>query len=232
MMTTRLLGPRYEIKLTLPPGLRPWLRHWLRTSAAHWRRSYPPRWVNSLYFDDGRATALRANLEGWGRREKIRLRWYGEELGFIEEGQLEIKARRGRTGIKRVERLPDLHCDLRRARWVEVLERLRHFQAARRALLRYPSPALIVRYRRAYYVSRQSDIRLTVDEQIVSFEQGLAPRPNLRYAHPRPVALIVELKAPPSQADALARWLNEMPCRPTRHSKYASGRLAFLRGSR
>lgn len=229
-MAAIVLGPRYEIKLRFPAPLRPWLQSWIRSSPAHWRVAYPPRWVNSLYFDDASASALRANLEGWGEREKVRLRWYGPTLHQLEEAGLEIKARRGSIGTKQLYFLQEFHGDLSQLSWEALLRHLRRFPFARRWLLRYPRPALIVRYRRAYYVSARSRIRLTVDERITAFEQGLAPRPNLRRAHPRTSDFIVELKAPPSLAGEIAACLNELPIRPTRHSKYVVGRLPFARG--
>ena len=59
--------------------------------------------VSSLYFDDARLSACRENVDGSGRRSKVRLRWYdapfpGGSLFF------EIKRRRGQTTSK--ERVP------------------------------------------------------------------------------------------------------------------------------
>lgn len=39
--------------------------------------------ITSLYFDTPSDTALRQKLEGVDRREKFRLRYYGEDLSFI-----------------------------------------------------------------------------------------------------------------------------------------------------
>ncbi len=229
-MSTRFFGPRYEIKLPLPIELSPWLKGWLHTSRAHWRQAYPPRWVNSLYFDDEQNSAMTANLEGQGKRRKVRLRWYGATLAQIEGAALEVKAREGRVGTKRVHRLPHLCCDLTRLAWPDLLRELTRSPEAREPLLRYPRPTLIVRYLRHYYVSATTRIRLTLDERVMVFDQRTSRRPNVRRAFPPRPRVIVELKADPADADALRAFLDELPARPTRHSKYVLGRLQVLGG--
>ncbi len=226
-MTARLdQPPRYEIKVPLPLTAYPLLRRWLRLHPVHWRRSYPPRTVNSLYLDDERDSALLDNLNGVGVRHKVRLRWYGDALAQIEGGYLEHKTRRGATGAKQRCHLPDLRIDLRSIRWADLLLPLRHLACAQPAMLRAEFPVLIVRYRRAYYESADGALRLTVDERIVAYDQRFSACPNLTRTLPWPDYLLIELKAPPAQAGRLADLLATLPCRPQRHSKYALGRLS------
>ena len=41
------------------------------------KKIYPDRWVNSIYFEDQMDTSILDNLSGINNRAKIRLRWYG-----------------------------------------------------------------------------------------------------------------------------------------------------------
>ena len=56
--------------------------------------------VNSLYFDNIAQEAIQHNLAGISNRNKVRLRWYGDNSSSISETNLEIKFREGRLGYK------------------------------------------------------------------------------------------------------------------------------------
>ena len=52
------------------------------------RKQYPDRKVNSIYFDTPVFTDVWDNINGFGNRKKIRIRWYDEinqSAVFIEE---------------------------------------------------------------------------------------------------------------------------------------------------
>ncbi len=218
--------PRYEIKIPAPLTAAPQITAWIRHHWAHWRETYPPRWVNSLYFDDDRAQALIDNLSGVGARRKLRLRWYGDPPGQVSAAHLEIKAREGRVGWKHLCPLPNFESDLAATDWPSVLRSLRTFPHVIPALLRSPRPVLIVRYRRSYYQTANAAIRLTIDRHLHAYDQRRSSRPNLSWPAFRASYLVIEFKTAVPHADFLAQVLADFPHRPRRHSKYVLGSLS------
>ena len=84
-MMTDAVKLRHELKHTITPGEDQILAGRLRKLFSHDAHadacgSYR---VCSLYFDTPTDTALRQKLDGVNRREKFRLRYYGDDLGFI-----------------------------------------------------------------------------------------------------------------------------------------------------
>jgi SPX domain protein involved in polyphosphate accumulation len=97
------LKSRKELKFTLPRGDVQKIRTLLERSARRQVHNHAVSTVYSVYFDDARLSACRANLDGLCRRTKLRLRWYdspqpGHEFFF------EIKWRNNRvTGKHRLQ---------------------------------------------------------------------------------------------------------------------------------
>ncbi len=53
-------------------------------------QSYPDRWVNNIYFDNINFDLFNMSVEGQSKRNKVRLRWYGDFYN-IEKPTLEQK---------------------------------------------------------------------------------------------------------------------------------------------
>ena len=89
-------------------------------------------------------------------------------------------------------------------------------------------PTLINHYRRAYYATPDEAIRLTIDVALCAYDQRAASSPNLtRRAHVSS-PIVVELKAPPDDADyrRLSDALKGFPVPADRFSKYVQGIIA------
>lgn len=201
----------------------------MRLHPAHWRVAYPPRRVNNVYFDTADCQSLNENLGGAGTRAKLRLRWYGDCLDVVAGARLELKYKEGAVGWKQVWPL-DATFDLAHQSWPEVYRTLREAVDVRAGpwLAQLAYPVLINHYRRAYYVTTDQQVRLTVDTRLRAYNQRFSDRPNLR----RPAAIadrvVVELKAPADRLlyQRLAEALDHFPLRPDRYSKYVQGMLA------
>ncbi len=63
---------------------------------------YPSEQINSLYFDTPDLDQYERSSSGDFRKDKIRIRWYGEEKNLygMQSVFIELKSRRGFTGIK------------------------------------------------------------------------------------------------------------------------------------
>ena len=121
--------------------------------------------VVSLYYDDPYDTALRQKLDGVNRREKFRLRYYGEKPAFFKlEKKYKVKGLCGkgacRLSREEVERL--LRGDF--AFLLEKEESLaREFYAKLRRGL---APKTVVRYTREAFLYAPGNVRVTLDGDI------------------------------------------------------------------
>ena len=61
---------------------------------------YYKRNINNIYFDDNRFSNYFNNIEGQSNRIKIRIRWYGNLFGKINNPILELKVKNGLLGKK------------------------------------------------------------------------------------------------------------------------------------
>lgn len=217
---------RYEVKFLYPATHLPQVRLWMRLHPAGLRDGYPPRWVNNLYFDTHRLNCVSDNLDGTSLRNKLRLRWYGREQPITPH--LELKHREGLLGDKEQVELNDT-LDLTQP-WHTTMGLIRSqlpplWQSRFQAMAH---PTLINRYWREYYVTPDEAIRVTLDSQMVAYDQRLASSPNLRLALPIEETIVIEVKADQSQADRVQALVNRLPVMRTRNSKYAKSMLTAL----
>lgn len=219
---------RYEIKFIGPEPLLPQARSWLRLHPSGFRTTYPPRWVNSLYFDTPDLLSYQANLSGSNPRQKLRLRWYGDLATCVERPVLELKLKDNLLGDKERQPLPGTVCFDQP--FTQLTASLQEAVPARWQvrLQNVGQPALITRYHRDYYESAEGHLRATLDYQIATYDQRLASRPNLTRREPPRGLLVVELKAGPDHFEALQEAANAVPLRRSRSSKYAGGLFTAL----
>ncbi len=222
-------SPRIEAKIPVPASLLDEVDAWVRLHPAHWRRTYPPRRVNNLYFDTLDYAGLNANLAGIAERAKLRLRWYGPDLDRIGEAQFELKQRQGSAGWKEVVPMA-CALDLSTALWSTFDRDLCAVLGGAGVdwLSRFPAPILINSYRRAYYATPDGELRLTVDTGLATYDQRVSGRPNLRRRAWTEDVVIVELKAPVTTASMqrLSAAVSCLPARVDRFSKYVHGAMA------
>lgn len=214
---------RYEVKYVAQSTLLPELLEWLRMHPANLREVYGKRTVNNLYFDNHDFRAYLDSIEGTSRRIKVRYRWYGDNTPFAR-GQLEIKRRRSRTGIKDVWEV-DGQIGSPDQRWDTLLRNLRSLlpATARFWLEQFPSPILINRYCRSYWSTAGGELRVTVDCDHRVYDQRYRAVPNLRSPANLPDGLIVELKLSPEHRLFSEELVQTLPLRPRRNSKYCTG---------
>ena len=176
--------------------------------------------VNSIYFDDERVTSAQESLAGVARRSKLRLRWYDRPLA---DGPLffEIKHRRNLDISKQRVRLrtaaPLADCTYRQL--LDDLGRLLDDEQG--ALLRLRcEPVVLVSYKRQHFRDPGTGIRLTLDYDIVGYDQLGLSRPARRFGVALDDAVVVEVKTPPALTGAIPALLHPLRPRVTRFSKY------------
>lgn len=193
----------------------------MRVAGAGVREHHPSRLVQSLYFDTPTSRSLRENLDGLGRRDKIRLRWYGEATSGVR-GSLERKIRRNALGWKEVmpleatidiegtDRLGLMRTILQHAdaRWIERMKS------------RAMEPACWIAYRREYYVTADGRIRLTLDRELRAWDQQGHFMIDRRVAVPLPHVLIVEAKCAPEHDEEAMALMQRLPLMVDKCSKF------------
>ncbi|GAU08267.1 polyphosphate polymerase domain-containing protein [Desulfoplanes formicivorans] len=214
---------RYERKYLVPEDQTSQLAGLLNLHPACFREVYPPRFVNSIYFDDPQCTNWQQSEEGFCHRRKIRIRWYGALQGTIREPRLEIKSKQGHLGRKTLFPMSQFTMgstmDMLHIKEIingsDIPKGIRH-------LMQLYTPSLMNRYHRTYLLSADGHYRLTIDRNITYFPL------TSHFAHigtgmTDPITTVLELKydrSMDSKAPSIARY---WPFRLSRKSKYATG---------
>jgi len=204
---------RYERKYKIEYLTFPVVTQIIHAHPASFRKIYPDRQVNNIYFDTPDLTTYKENVMGIARRKKFRLRWYGNDFKVISNANFEIKYKDNQLGRKKVEPIDSVN-------WTQ-LERSNNFF---RHLI--PSnncfyPSLLNTYRRAYYGTSNGKFRITIDTQLAYFSLLIARK--FTSFTLKDTVVILELKYDESlddQADSIMQYL---PFRQTKSSKYITG---------
>jgi len=210
---------RFEVKLVAQESAFEPLLMQLRLLPEGLRPLFPERTVQTIYFDTFGDRALLENLAGVSEREKLRLRWYGEEVRGVR-ARMERKVRRNSLGWKEVREL-DLPLD------VEGAER---FEFRRRVVaacgepwaseLEALEPVQWIRYRRAYWTDAAGRVRITLDREIRSARQRESAHLRAPGASSTPRHLVVELKFAPKHEPFGRRIVEQLPLLAGRSSKF------------
>ena len=153
--------------------------------------------IRSVYFDNSDDKALREKVDGVGKREKFRIRYYNDEFSFIT---LEKKMKIDNLCLKYDAQLSEEEC--RRLLRGDLAFMRDHPQALVRELyakMQYQRlrPRVLVSYLREPYVYRAGNVRVTFDSQIRTslFQQEfLTKRVSDISATDTPQDMILEVK--------------------------------------
>ena len=214
---------RHEIKCVLEAGQAAAVEGWIALHPAAFRRAYADRKINNVYFDSPELDCFRENLSGTSSRTKCRLRWYGEDSAATN-AVFELKRKRNLQGTKTRQAItfPEPLCGLSFTRISATVAR--QLPEYERAIFAGISTAVLLnRYRRRYYVSFDRRIRLTVDSDLVFYDQRRNQKPNTRFRVQAPAIAVLECKYESRAEDPSPLPLTDLPARVTRCSKYALG---------
>jgi hypothetical protein len=217
------LNKRKELKFTLPRADIQKLRVLLEGNARRQVHNEQVSTVCSVYFDDPQLSTCHANLDGLGRRNKVRLRWYdspkpGHEFFF------EIKWRENRvTGKHRFQMRS--HEPIHTLAYRTILENLSAAlpERCQSILARYCEPTVLVRYQREHFVSHDRALRATVDYDIHYFDQTGKQLISTLFGRRHEGLIVLEGKTPVGREHELRRLLHPLAARVGRCSKYVYG---------
>lgn len=214
---------RLEMKFVLPLWAEPNARLQLLNSDTGFRRSYPSRIVNNIYFDSIDHQAVQSNFSGIGERAKVRLRWYGDTTSPVNS-VLEIKLKSRGAGSK-LRNIISTQARFGDMAWDEIRKMISSGAepSIRRHLETSHLPMLFNTYSRQYYESYDQTVRATIDTEIRSRRQSDLIRPELTHIAPPAGNIVVELKAHISNEQQLREAARSLAWRAGKHSKYIRG---------
>jgi len=219
---------RYEVKFVGSATDLHRVQRWVAASKCGLYPAFPDRIVHSVYFDTADLAAYQDNIAGISRRAKVRFRWYGAHTA-PSSGTLEIKCRSDSIGWKWCWPITQ-PLDLERMSWQGFVDALKRPlpDVFRLTLEANSCVALVNRYVRSYFESRDRRLRVTVDRDLAFFPQLGRARPALTYRARHPEAVVLELKCAVGDRTLAGQALADVPLRASRHSKYAVGVESLL----
>ena len=177
------------------------------------KETYPKRFVNSIYFDSDIFQDVWDNINGFGNRKKIRIRWYNELNNspvFIEE-----KKKIGFVTQKKIENLGNFKnfSDLTLFIKNEDYQKSSLFKNKKINIKK----ALIVQYERNYFELYNKKLRVTVDKKLKIFQKF----PNKFIENDK---LIIELKYSVKNSSYVNNFVknNFLDNRNQKYSKYVN----------
>lgn len=218
---------RYEIKIPLEGFPVFQIKRWINLHPFSFRKTYPARRVNNLYFDTIDYSDFQAHLDGYFARKKLRLRWYGNNTLFCNSN-FEIKSKFGNLGNKDIFFISQAF-DFFSETYLEINEKiLDQIPKDLAILFSNYQPVIINYYQREYFESTKDGVRLTIDYDHYSFDQRFSKKPNILFSEPFHNSPIIEIKAPKEKYEVISEILSLFPAITNRFSKYTNGIQSIL----
>ena len=182
---------------------------------------YQQRFINSIYYDTPNLDFANQNIDGLGKRFKVRARYYG--MGENNEINLEIKNKDGKFGNKYIlkSNKKDFFNDLSLNDFYmekNIPQKLIKF-------LQILKPVIHISYIRNYYISEFKTFRLTFDKDI-SFMRlyNFSDINKLKnFSRLNFNSNIIEFKYHPKNEHFVKEVASKLPSRQTTCSKYLIG---------
>ncbi len=205
---------RFERKYKITHLSKSAVEQAVKLHPAGFRKIFPNRQVNNIYFDTPDYQTGLQNIEGVNQRKKYRLRWYGKDLQAIKKPRFETKIKHNELGTKRIVNLADTQLDD-----LEIITNQINVQQENRLLFLYPT--LLNTYQRSYLGTSDGKFRMTVDWDLHFYP----PLHKTAFSqHPlSQKGVVLELKYE-EEDDGLANEIfRYLPFRQTKNSKYVTG---------
>lgn len=219
-MNKENLSLRKEIKFVASEIFLSRILSWIGSSGLFLSKHYPDRIVNNIYFDTYDLDAYGDNLDGISNRSKLRYRWYGNSLN-PQDGNLELKKRKNAFGFKysqKINRLEKFNTHK------QLLDKLKNSVSMSwmYVINHYCNPIILNRYKRAYYLSKNKKVRVTLDLNHSVFDQRLSSKINLTKKANILEYIVIEIKFNPDLVDYVSSMIKDIPMRNSRNSKYVN----------
>ena len=189
-------------------------------------REYPRDRVNTLYFDTPDLDQYERSASGDFRKNKVRIRWYGENID--EQGEtpvfLELKSRQGFASSKQRQRflVPSQRLEpanlsrgiLDKTTITQTLARFGHFPE------KPLQPIILISYQRYRLNEMLTGVRVSFDQYIRA--SMVAPELGYREREIRLSAGVIEVKGPSLELPFTLRRMRLLDVDWSRFSKYGN----------
>jgi len=214
---------RYERKALISGLVPAQIEFLLKTHPLLFREIHHQRHINNIYFDTIERSIYADGVEGAVRRQKVRVRWYGDLVGAIDAPVLELKNKQGLVGWK--DSFPLKPFSLTKDTGAASLrpclvtrEGLEWFERELASL----DAVLVNRYSRRYFQSAHGRIRATIDTDPTYYR--VPNRDGGRWVRYQDrTHTVLEFKYDAKDDDELRLLLADSPFRLTKSSKYVQG---------
>jgi len=204
---------RYERKYKIESIGADVVRQVVINHPSSFRKTFPDRKVNNIYFDNTVLSAYFDNVEGVPDRRKYRVRWYGDDIFKIENPRLEIKIKSNQLGYKESYAISEFK--------LNDLSNLAQVINAKTRSLNIFQPTLINSYSRSYYGTTDGKYRITIDRDLQYFSL-LNARIFTRFQI-EDQAVVMELKYDETLDEDVSFIQQYIPFRYSKSSKYVTG---------
>ena len=204
---------RYERKYKIESISTEVVRQIVINHPVSFRKIFPDRKVNNIYFDNIVLSAYFENVNGVSERRKLRVRWYGEDIFKIENPKLEIKIKTNQLGYKESFEVDDFQLDDLKKLTTAISSKIKSFNIFQ--------PTLLNSYLRSYYGTNDGKYRITIDRDLKYFS-FLNAKQFTRFQI-EDQAVVLELKYDESLDEAASFILQYIPFRYSKSSKYVTG---------
>jgi len=195
----------------------------LKFHPAIFREIYHERQINNIYFDSFNLQHYFENIDGVSRRLKVRVRWYGDSFGFIENPMLELKLKHNLHVGKLIYPLRSFAFDGNFS--IDAMRKVFEKSSLQETLklhLIELNFSLFNCYRRKYFLSSSRKYRITIDVGMQAC--ALSPYCNSFLHKMKDYAnVIIELKYNDPHDQFVGDITSYFPFRVTRSSKYVDG---------
>lgn len=206
---------RFERKYRIDNLVLQHVQQIVQVHPASFKKIYPDRVVNNIYFDTPQFTCLQDNLNGINIRKKYRLRWYADVPENIAQPQFEVKYKENELGGKKIVKMPDFNLNALGPIQQKVNEVLQGQQIL--------VPTLLNSYNRSYWGTKDQKFRITIDSALKF--HPLYYLPKFKKYRILDKAIILELKYDLEDEQQVNRILSHLPFRLSKNSKYVNGIL-------
>jgi SPX domain protein involved in polyphosphate accumulation len=187
------------------------------------------RRVNNIYLDSYDMSNYSRNVEGYSKRLKIRIRWYGKIFGKVERPILELKTKSGELGKKLSFPLKSfvLNDFFSKERLQEEIFEKSNLPRGILELLKLSQLSILNTYERKYFLSSNKKYRVTIDNNLQFFD--IKSSNNIfKNKILDKEKIIVEIKYDKEYDKEVSRITQHMPFRLTKVSKYILGVDCFI----
>ena len=212
---------RYEKKILISHLTKEQVQSIISINPIGFKQLYQPRFINNIYFDDNNLQLYQSSVEGDLKRVKIRIRWYGELFGTIDNPILEIKIKEGMLSKKVLIPLKSFYFD----RQTDILKVLKKNSLdIKKYIINWRSlyPTLVNRYYREYHISFNGKFRATIDYE-QAFYSVLSFNRISYGAIDQKDSVILEIKYGAENSAYANEFISRLPLRVTKSSKYVKG---------